>query len=36
MPNSAIALRLGISQRMVEKHIAKAVLDTYQRCRDFF
>ncbi|GJE78190.1 RNA polymerase sigma factor [Methylorubrum suomiense] len=36
LPNSAIALRLGISQRMVEKHIAKAVLDTYQRCRDFF
>ncbi|WP_279357673.1 RNA polymerase sigma factor [Methylobacterium indicum] len=36
LANSQIADRLGISQRMVEKHIAKAVLDTYQRCRDFF
>lgn len=36
LANSAIANRLGISQRMVEKHVAKALLDTHRRCRDFF
>jgi len=36
LANGEIATRLGISQRMVEKHVAKAVLETYQRCRDFF
>ncbi|MGU3536810.1 RNA polymerase sigma factor [Methylobacterium sp. A54F] len=34
--NGEIAARLRISQRMVEKHVAKAVLDTHRRCRDFF
>ncbi len=34
--NGEIAARLGISQRMVEKHVAKAVLETHRRCRDYF
>ncbi|MDV2985106.1 UNVERIFIED_CONTAM: sigma-70 family RNA polymerase sigma factor [Methylobacteriaceae bacterium AG10] len=36
LTNGEIAARLGISRRMVERHVAKAVLDTHERCRDFF
>ena len=36
LANGEIADRLGIGRRMVEKHVAKAVLDTRRRCRDFF
>lgn len=36
LANGEIAARLGISRNMVEKHVAKALLHTRRRCRDFF
>ena len=36
LPNGEIAIRLGVSRNMIEKHLMKALLHTRRRCADFF